>query len=170
MWLLSSWTNFLVTDSSIICFTCQWHVMFLGDSFINRPPVVHTHTVKSGRVLYIFRGNIYENLETVFLYTKKNTLRLKSCEEEKHRVESMHVKLVDESPAFIPRTSTGKWEVVHLEVGECREGRRIHPSQPNLCCFPQWEQLILLRQKGWSYSRKPNSFKINTGHTHTLTR
>lgn len=48
MWLLSSWTNFLVTASSIICFTCQSQRQTLCDSFINVPQLFmsnsHKHT------------------------------------------------------------------------------------------------------------------------------
>ena len=85
MWLLSSWTNFLVTASSIICFTCQSQRQTLCDSFINVPQLFmsnshkHTHTE---------RESMREEeglLVTVWLSAKKNIYILEhnSCKRGK---------------------------------------------------------------------------------------
>lgn len=117
MWLLSSWTNFLVTASSIICFTCQSQRQMLYDSFINVPQLFmnnsHTHTEST-------RGGL---LVTVWLSAKKNILENNSYKRGKwwegsalrvwkvkrrKKKSRVHAELEDESPALIPRTSTGK--------------------------------------------------------------
>lgn len=172
MWLLSSWTNFLVTASSIICFTCQSQRQMLYDSFINVPQLFmnnsHTHTQSP-------RGGGL--LVTVWLSAKKYILENNSCKRGKwwegsalrfwkvkrrKKKSRVHAELEDESPALIPRTSTGKNGNVTCEFvwgwgGDLREGRRTDPLFWTLY-KPRGEQLIQLRQRLMmtSYLSEPN--------------
>lgn len=110
---------------SLTCHNCLWTIH------------THTHRVHEGGGLLV----------TVWLSAKKNILENNSCKRGKwwegsalrvwkvkrrKKKSRVHAELEDESPALIPRTSTGKNGNVTCEFvwgwgGDLREGRRTDP-------------------------------------------